>query len=429
MIDRIVSVYRSNLIINRFFRILSVDVLINASGFILLPVYLKLMTQEEYGLYGYLTSIIAAFALCLNLGLYVSQIKLHSVYEGKERGSMLFSVNALLSVSLCIMLVATYLSGVDYAIVSFMFSHPINYADYRMLVFLSVAISVFSVMVYSYFMASENIALIQLNNLAKLFLINAVVIYFLYSSHSDAVLIRLKYTVEAQLVILIFFGVFLIKEMHPRFRFKIAWRSLKIGIPMMLSAIFAMLYNLSDRFILEKYTGFDTLAIYNLGVTIASVISILMVSFQGVYAPIFFKEKDPAVNFESVKRILKIAIPGFMLIGAGLILASWVMIHANIFNKEYGAVIFLLPFLLISSILQAVTHLYMNFITFFEITYVIFFISVVSNIGNVALNILLIPQYNIYGAAFATVVATAIAFLLSFFYVKRRVRLSVCTPV
>ena len=425
MTNGIVSKCRSNLIINRFFRILSVDVLVKASGFILLPVYLKLMTQEEYGLYGYLMSIIGAFSLFLNFGLYVSQIKLHSDYEGKERGAMLFTINALLSFSLCVTLAGIYLSGADYAIISFMFSHQINYADYRMFVFLTVATSIFSLMVYSYFMASENITLIQLNNLAKLFLINAVVIYFLYTSYSDAVLIRLKYTLEAQLALLMFFGIFLIKEMQPKFSFKIARRSLKIGTPIMLSAIFAMLYNLSDKFILEKYTGFDTLAIYTLGLTIAGAINVLTVSFQAVYAPIFFKEKDPVVNFENVKGILKVAIPIFILIGACLILTTWVMIHVNIFNKEYNDVISLLPFLLVAAILQSATHLYINFMTYFETTYIILIVNIVSNIGNVGLNILLIPRFSIYGAAFATVAATALAFVLFFFYVKRMVRLSV----
>ena len=429
MTSGIVSKCRSNLIINRFFRILSVDVLVKASGFILLPVYLKLMTQEEYGLYGYLMSIIGAFSLFLNFGLYVSQIKLHSDYEGKERGSMLFTINMLLSFFLCVMLVGVYLSGADYVIVSFMFSHQINYADYRIFVFLTVATSIFSLMVYSYFMASENITLIQLNNLAKLFLINAVVIYFLCSSHSDAVLIRLKYTLEVQLALLMFFGIFLIKEMHPKFRFEIARRSLKIGTPIMLSAMFAMLYNLSDKLILEKYTGFETLAIYTLGLTIASAITVLTVSFQAVYAPIFFKQKDAAVNFENVKEILKVAIPVFILIGAGLILASWVMIHVNIFNKEYYAVISLLPFLLIAAIVQSATHLYINFMTYFETTYIILIVNIVSNIGNVILNIFLIPRFGIYGAAFATVVTTTLAFLLFFFSVKKRVRLAVRTTV
>lgn len=424
MIKSNISKLRSSLIMGRFSKVLVVDVIAKASAFFLLPVYLKLMTQEEYGLYGYLVSIIGAFALLFNFGLYVSQIRLYSVYKDKERGAMLFTVNILLSFSLFVLLIGVYLSKADYAIVSFMFSHPINYAAYRTLVFLSFASAVFSLMVYTYFMAAEKIALIQCNNLSKAILINAVVIYFLSISHLDGVFVRLKYTLVSEFVLLLFFGIFLIKDMHPRFRFDIARRSLKIGIPIMLSAVFAMLYNLSDRFFLEKYSGLKVLAIYNLGVTIAGSITILSASFQSIYAPIFFKEENPAVNFKKVKEILRVAIPGLSLLGVGLIVITWGMINLNIISKAYWEVIFLLPLLFISSILQLLAHLYNNFMAYFEVTYVVLLINVISNIINVALNILLIPRFSIYGAAFATVVATTVVFLAVFFYSKRRVELA-----
>ncbi len=405
----------------RFSKVLVVDVLAKASGFILLPVYLKLMTQAEYGLYGYMVSIIGTFGLLLNFGLYVSQVRLYPVYQDKERGEMLFTVNALLTFFLFALLTGVFLSGADYAIVSFMFSHQINYAAYRPIVFLSFASAVFSIMVYTYFIASEKITLIQFNNISKVLLINAVVICFLFASRSDAVLIRLKYTLISEFALLLFFGVFLVKEMRPRFRLNIAWRSLKIGIPIMLSAVFAMLYNLSDRFFLEKYSGFEVLAVYNLGVTIAGGITVLSASFQSIYVPIFFKEKNPVVNLQNVKEILRIATPGLALLGAGIIFISWGMIHFNIIDKGYREVIFLLPLLFMSSILQAVTHLYINFMTYFEITYIIVLVNIASNIVNVVLNALLIPRFGIYGAAVATVIATAIAFLAFFCYVKRRV--------
>jgi len=425
MIKSNISKLRSSLIMGRFSKVLVVDVLARASSFILLPIYLKLMTQEEFGLYGYLLSIISAFSLFLNFGLYVSQIRLYPVYRDKEKGAMLFTVNVLLSSSLFVLLIGVFLSKTDYAIIFFMFSHQINYAAYRTIVFLSFISAVFSLMVYTYFIASEKIALIQFNNLSKMILVNAVVIYFLFASHSDGVFVRLKYTLVSEFAVLLFFGAFLIKEMHPRFRFDIARRSLKIGIPIMLSAVFALLYNLSDRFFLEKYSGFRVLAIYNLGMSIAGVVTILSASFQSIYVPIFFKEKNPVINFKKVKEILRIAIPGLLLFGAGLIFITWGMIHLNIISKAYQEVIFLLPLLFISSILQFSAHLYNNFMTYFEITYVIVLVNIISNIINVVLNILLIPRFSIYGAALATVIATTIAFLAFFFYTKRRVGLAV----
>ena len=425
LIQEFVLKCRTSLIISRLYKILSVDVFAKALGFILLPVYLQMMSQEEFGLYGYLLSIITAFSLFLNLGLYVAQIKLFSDYEGNERGSMIFTINVLLSFFLCIIIVVIYLLELDYSIVSFMFSNQLNYVDYRMFVFFSIVTSIFWLMVHSYFLASENITLIQLNTIAKVILINVLVIYYLYFNQSDAVLIRLKYTVVSQLLLLFIFSTFLIKRMYPKFRWDIAYRALIIGIPIMFSAIFGMLYSLADRFILEKYVGFEIIAIYNLGFTIASVITVLSTSFMTVYGPIFYKQKNPALNFENVRNLLKVAIPLCISIGAGLILVSWLMINYNIIDRDYNAVISLLPFLIVATIIQSVNHIYMLFMTYFEATYIIFLINVVSNIGNVILNIILIPRFGMYGAAFATVVTNAIAYQFFFYSCKKRVRLAV----
>jgi len=408
----------------RFSRILSVDIIAKASGFILLPVYLKLMTQAEFGLYGYIFSIIGVFALVLNFGLYVAQIRLYPVYDCVDRGAMLFTVNALLGGALSVLLIGAFLCRADYAIVSFLFSHQINYEAYRTLVFLSLISTVFALMVHTYFIASEKIKLIQSNNLAKAFLVNAVVIYFLFISSGDAVYTRLKYVFISEFALLIFFGRFLVKKMRFKFRFDIAKRSLKIGIPIMLSAFFAMLYNLSDRFFLEKYSGFEILAIYNLGVTIAGAITILSASFQIVYLPLFFKEKDPVINLKNVKKIVKTAVPGLLLLAGGIIFVCWCMSRANIIGKEYQSVVTLLPFLFIYSILQMVTQLYINFLVYFEVMYMIVLVSIVTNAINIMANIILIPRFSIYGAASATVIATTISFLAFFFYAKKRVSLA-----
>ena len=81
IVNRIVSnwtgQYRNNLLLKRLTTILGIDILVKASGFILLPIYLRLMTQEEYGLYNYLLSIITTFAVVLNFALYIPLSKFY----------------------------------------------------------------------------------------------------------------------------------------------------------------------------------------------------------------------------------------------------------------------------------------------------------------------------------------------------------------
>ena len=68
--------YKHNVLVKNYAKVFSVDILVKLSSFILLPVYLKLMTQEAFGLYTYLLAIISSFSLVMNFGLYVAQSKL-----------------------------------------------------------------------------------------------------------------------------------------------------------------------------------------------------------------------------------------------------------------------------------------------------------------------------------------------------------------
>src|ERR1700761_78023 len=89
--------YTGNVLIKRLFAVLSVDILVKLSGMLLLPVYLRLMTQNEYGLYNYLISVILTFSLVLNFGLYIPVSKFyHDHSDTADRGSLLFTVLTLL---------------------------------------------------------------------------------------------------------------------------------------------------------------------------------------------------------------------------------------------------------------------------------------------------------------------------------------------
>ncbi len=85
--------FKKNAFIGKFFSVLSIDILVKAAGFVLLPFFLRLMTQSEFGLYNYILSIVQTFSLVLNLGLYVALSKLYHLYTVQEqKGELLFTI-------------------------------------------------------------------------------------------------------------------------------------------------------------------------------------------------------------------------------------------------------------------------------------------------------------------------------------------------
>jgi O-antigen/teichoic acid export membrane protein len=410
--------YKKSIVLKRFANVFSLDILVRASNLFLLPVYLKLMTQDEFGLYGYILAIIGIFSQVLNFGLYLAQVKLYHDFTGEERRSLIFSINVILISFLILFIVPIYFFKLDRFIITILFSHEINYLGYRNLVFLAIIVSVYVLMIQNYLMTSEKIKKYQLYNFLKLIFVNSIVISALWARNSDSVMIRLKYGYITESVLLLGFGVYYIKQMNTRFNFKFAKKAIKISIPAMLSALLAMVFNFSDKFILEKYGNFKDLAIYNLGILLATIIMLVFSSFQTVFLPFFFKEKDVTKNFNKTKAILIRMFGIFILLGIFIIAGARLAFVFHIFQPKYFTVLMILPILLLTQISQTMVLLLSNYIVYFEIVYVGTIIVFILSPLNIYLNLYFIPRYNIYGASFSALLISLISFVIYYYFIK-----------
>jgi O-antigen/teichoic acid export membrane protein len=391
---------------------------VRGSNFLLLPVYLKLMSQNDFGLYTYLYSMIGAFSLIINFGLYLSQSKLYHDYKEEERGSLLFTINAVLFVSLFVLFVPIYTFHLDGYLIKLMFSHPFNYAAYREIILLALIVSVYIFMTQNFFMTSENIKKYQVYNFLRLVIVNGIVIYALAHKNPDSALVRLKYCYLVELPILLGFSWHYIKAMKFRVQMKFVRKAIKIGYPAMLSAVLGMIFNFSDKFILEKYGNFSDLAVYNLGFTLATILMVIFASFQAVYQPLFFKEKNVKNNLEKTFAIsLRIALI-FTVLGIAIFFGVKFMLDYHIIQWKYSAVLFILPILLLTQGLQAILQLFLNYITYFEVVYVGTIVSLVLSVVNVSLNLILIPRFNIYGASISALANNLLALAFYYYYVQ-----------
>jgi len=418
IVDRYKGYYYSSVVLQRFAKVLSLDVLVRASNLFLLPVYLKLMTQEEFGLFGYFLSIISVFSTILNFGLYLAQAKLYHDYNAEEKKSFVFTINVMLIAFLSITVLPIYLLRLDYSIIPVIFSHPVKYELYRDGMFLAIVVTVLSFMLYNFLMTSENIRKFQVFNFIKLVTVNSVIIYLLSTSKSDSVMIRLKYSYIIELFIFVGFSSLYIKHMKPNFNFAYAKKALVIGIPAMASAMISVIYTLNDRVILEKYGNFADLGIYNFGVTYAAILMVIFSSFQSVYLPRFFQEKDVKKNFHKTKKI--ISKMGLILaaIGVVLFIILEIVFTLGIINIKYQPVMYILPVLLVVQIAQASQQLLSNYVIYFEMVYIGTLFSIGSSILNIGLNLIFIPKLNFIGAAFSSLIISLISLIFYYYFVR-----------
>lgn len=404
------------MVLTRFLSVLSIDILVKASGIILLPLFLRLMTQDEFGLYNYIISIIQTFSLVLNLGLYIPQSKLYHTYESsEERGRLLFTINSTLFIINAVLVGVFLVFGLDDRFVKFLFDYNSHYGQYKSLIMLSLVISVFVFMLTNFFYSSEKIKQVRIYNICRILLVNVSALSILYFISVDAVQVRLGITYGMELLLLCVFARHFLKEVYFRFDKAILRKSLYMGLPIMISAVFGIIVNFSDKFFLQKYGTLKDLSNYYLAFSFASIVPLVFASFQNVWLPLFLKEKDLAKNFHKTRKLASSMIIFFLLLS----FFSWLLFYAlfwlTVIPAKYADVIWILPFLLITQIIASITPLLSNYLVYFEKTSLVsltgFFVSIIS----IGLGLWLIPLMGVLGALFTTLIANA-TYLIIYYY-------------
>jgi O-antigen/teichoic acid export membrane protein len=412
--------YKKNVLFNRLFTVLSIDILVKVSGIILLPVYLRLMTQEEYGLYGYLLSIIMTFSIVLNFGLYIPLSKFYHDYQDAEkRGILLFTISLLLVIMLASVILPVYFFEWDYDLIRILFKNPVDYKEYRGAVLIAIIVSVFSFMLTNFFFTSEKIKYLKRYNIFRIICINVITIFFLYLFRNiDSVRIRLQTTYFTELILFLIFCYFYIKEVSFKFNKKEAKIGLKLALPVMVSAIFGIGINFSDKFFLEKYSSFKDLSYYYLAISLASAIPLIFASLQNAWLPLFLKEKDIQKNIITTNKLMRRLVIGFLVLSVLIIVSFKIILELGIIQAKYNEAIAILPLLLISQIISSLVSLHTNYLVYFERTYIVSITGFIVCIISLGLSLLLIPRYKVYGAATVSLISNVVYLGLYYFIIK-----------
>ena len=408
--------FKRNAFIGKFFSVLSIDILVKAVGFILLPFFLRVMTQSEFGLYNYILSIVQTFSLVLNLGLYVSLSKLYHSYPlQQQKGELLFTIFSTLLASNIFFCVIIYFTGVDDWLISHLFDNSTGYRNYKAFIGFALVVSVFSFMLTSFFYTTEKIRQVRTYNLYRIVAINSLTLLALFLLVGNSVTLRLGFTYGIELVLLIGFSFYFFKEVKLVYKKEMIQKSLKIGLPIMVSAIFGIVVNFSDKFLLQKYGSLIDLSNYYLAFSFASIIPLIFTSIQNVWLPVFMKEKDIQKNFDKTKRLISKLLLIFLILSACIWLLFGALLWIGVIPVKYNDVVWILPLLLITQMFASLTPLFSNYLVYFEKTGLVslsgFFVSIIS----VLLGVWLIPLWGVLGAAITTLIVNVI-YLVIYYY-------------
>lgn len=213
-------------------------------------------------------------------------------------------------------------------------------------------------------------------------------------------------------------GVILTARLSANIIINFEWERLKpllaFGLPMLPALLFRKIIDVSDRYFIPQLHSMDTLGEYVMGVKIANIVEIVVLTpFLFAWQPFFYS----IANQTNAKEIFaKVTFYYFMILSfvflAIIVFAPHIL---NVIgNGEYSASETIVTILVLASLLNGIQYSISPGIHLGNKLAQEAVCMFVAAIVNIIFNLLLIPEYGGEGAAYATLIAYGFYLVVTF---------------
>jgi len=386
--------YKNNASVRNFFALLSLDIIVKAGMVILIPLYTQLMSKEDFGVFNYLFFYVSTVSLILNFGMYVPHNKLlnqnplteHPVINGTI--FLLFFVPNFL-IAFCILIFEWDL----WIAKALFYNSDIQFEVFRYALQFAVFSAAFNFMLNGWLLATRKVKLIQKIQIFR-FLVHIPVLLGLYFQWSkQPVMFRLwsYYGLDFLITLIAFMSQQF--EIQWKIQKKLLKNIFKIAFPIFLNAIFAIVLNFLDKLYLENSFYHTQMPSYALATQLASIVPIVSLSFLNVMLPDFLKVNNLEQNFSHTLRTEKRLFALLFFAGFCIWIATIIGLFFHVFPSSYYDVVWVLMFLIIAKIIEALAQLYVRFTILLEKTWISLVYSFIAAPIAFLLNIYFVPVY------------------------------------
>lgn len=382
-------------------------------GFFTTPIFTRLLSQKEYGLYNNYASWSSIVFIVVTLNLQTTLISARYDHEN-HFDDYIFSCLAL-----------SFVSTVAWAIIFNVF------ADY-FLKFLGISRFHLNVMfVYLLFIAP--VTMFQTRERYSYEYKKTVLISVVLSIGTALLSVILVVVMPNKLTgrILgaslpaIIIGIFVILYFILNRKKVIIsyWKyALLICIPYIPHAFSLTLLNSMDRVMINKWCGAEQTAFYSLAYSCSVIVTMLLTALNSAFAP-WLGEKLALKKYEEIKYFSKKYIWLFFYLAVGImLLAPELMLILG--GRSYIDAMYVLPPVIMGSVCQFLYTLFVNVEQFSKKTGWMAIATVLAASMNYILNFILIPRFGYIAAAYTTLISY-LFLLLEHMYLVYSIKLNV----
>ncbi len=391
------------------------DAVTRVAALILLPIYTRFLTPDDYGKFAIATLFATVVALILDFGQRTAFFRFYFDTDNRdERRRLTGTVLLFLLIAAAVILLplVAFFDRIAQPLVKDLTLVPLI-----KITLISTFFDVGSAIPFAIFRAKQYAAKYAALSAARFFISVALNIIAIVVLHWGVVGLIYANLLTSALFFLICM-VLTTRDIEWTIELNLLKRLLRFGLPLIPAGLAYWALNLSDRFFLQKYTDLTQVGLYSVSYSIAAILHMIMGWFNTAYAPYCYSIAKDSDARSVYARVMVYAITLLMLVGLGL----------SIFAREalmlltppaYHSAASIVPLIVLAYIFYEVYYL---FSFGFDITrktgYAPFMIGA-GAVVNLVLNVILIPRFGMYGAAIATVLSYMLLPIIEYPIVRR----------
>ncbi|MDI6807709.1 MAG: oligosaccharide flippase family protein [Candidatus Eisenbacteria bacterium] len=388
-------------------------------SFILLPLYLNLLTPSEYGIISLSLTLNVFLTVVANVGLVSGLYRLYYEKTAEERKALLGTLwgwHLFASAILCLALI--------------IFSTPVAIHIFKTTRWVGTP-RLLGIFLVLYVLKDVPFHMLRLEKKAALYVFFSLMTFVLDFSFKlifVGVLRRgvngyFESSILAYLITVT--GLFVYSKKYVSFSFdkSCLGELFRLGFPYVFSTLSFIVLDSFDKFTLNHYLGTEAVGVYSLAFRFANLLNIVLLTPIGLYwTPLSFSFAAERKNDEELKNFYAKSLLYFFL--AGGILAAFVstgsfeVIRAMTHNATFWKAGKIVPLLVVAPFLYLVSHPAGNVMLQVKKTGFVAPACLATAAINIVLNLILIPRLHAYGAALALI--SAHLFLAVSYHIKAR---------
>ena len=386
------------------------NILTKCLSLITLPLFTRMMSTEEYGLSTVYASTAAIVVIFTSLQLPYGSLSTAMIKFKEDRNGYLSSVCAISAILTAI-----------YIILCILFRNTMTqWLDLPLFLIVLMGIEMLFTTAQSAWMGLQRFEF-RYKNVVIVTLCTAVLstvvslLAVIYSTQKGIARVCSNAIVVCLVGLVIF--IQLLYKGHKPFERKYWKFAFSFNIPLIPYYLSQVIFNQSDRLMINKICGRGDAAIYGVAYSLATILTFVVSAIHNSYTPWFFERIDRK-EFAGNKKIASLLSAGiaFMLLGIIVLAPEIIYIMAG---EKYTKAIWVVPPVAMSVLLLYYANLFDCLLFFYEAKIFLAISAILSAGINIVLNAICIPRFGFIAAAYTTLASYFILAVVDYIYMLK----------